>query len=248
MLQSKQDAYGHLIWDYFTEGTGYQIVEREDGFISPPEGPGIYFKKFARWSLCEKHLIRRVHGRTLDVGCGAGRVALYLQEKGLDVVAIDNSHLAIKVCRGRGVKRTKVRSLFQLTPRDGVFDSIVMFGNTLCLIGSPRKAPGGLKRLARITAENGIIVAQMRDPHQTDLREHLEYHRLMRQKGRMAGQSRIRIRYKRFVTPWMEFLMLSRPELRRLVKGTGWEVSQFVDGEGGQYGVVLKRRPRATLT
>jgi 2-polyprenyl-3-methyl-5-hydroxy-6-metoxy-1,4-benzoquinol methylase len=41
-----------------------------------------------------------VKGRVLDVGCGEGRHSLYLQEKWFDVLGIDISPLAIKVCAG----------------------------------------------------------------------------------------------------------------------------------------------------
>ncbi|MDG6899020.1 MAG: class I SAM-dependent methyltransferase [Nitrososphaerota archaeon] len=45
-------------------------------------------------------------GKVLDVGCGAGRVALYLQGWGLDVVGVDNSPFALRVARLRGVRNT----------------------------------------------------------------------------------------------------------------------------------------------
>ncbi len=48
-----------------------------------------------------------VNGRVLDVGCGAGRHSLYLQKKGFDVLGIDVSPLAVKVCRLKGVKKLK---------------------------------------------------------------------------------------------------------------------------------------------
>ncbi|MCK4414566.1 MAG: class I SAM-dependent methyltransferase [Candidatus Eisenbacteria sp.] len=47
----------------------------------------------------------RVRGRILDVGCGAGRSMLYLQQKGRAVTGIDISPLAIEVCRRRHLSR-----------------------------------------------------------------------------------------------------------------------------------------------
>ena len=35
------------------------------------------------WHLTEKKAIKYARGRVLDIGCGAGRHALYLQDKGL---------------------------------------------------------------------------------------------------------------------------------------------------------------------
>jgi len=39
----------------------------------------------------------------MDVGCGAGRVALELQSRGLDVVGLDESPLASQAAKLRGV-------------------------------------------------------------------------------------------------------------------------------------------------
>jgi 2-polyprenyl-3-methyl-5-hydroxy-6-metoxy-1,4-benzoquinol methylase len=67
------------------------VIERDDGFVDPEFVSG-YFTEFRNWGLLERSAMRSVRGRVLDVGCGAGRVALYLQRRGHDVVGIDVSH------------------------------------------------------------------------------------------------------------------------------------------------------------
>ena len=80
MLRDGQDAYGHLIWDYWKTGTGLEVVERDDGLIDPSnELPGYYFADYGRWFPRERRAMRFVRGKVLDAGCGAGRVALHLQ-------------------------------------------------------------------------------------------------------------------------------------------------------------------------
>jgi SAM-dependent methyltransferase len=77
-----------------------EIVERSDGFITASVmGPKLYLAPFRRWPAHHRRAIRYMRGRVLDVGAGGGRVALHLQERGHDVVAIDNSPGAIEVCR-----------------------------------------------------------------------------------------------------------------------------------------------------
>ena len=51
------------------------------------------------------------HGRCLDIGCGPGRICLYLQDKGYEVVGIDNSLLAIRTAQLCGVQETWVFSI-----------------------------------------------------------------------------------------------------------------------------------------
>lgn len=53
-----------------------------------------YFQEFEDWPIHAREAIQRARAPILDTGCGAGRVALYLQSKGSRVLAIDNSPMA----------------------------------------------------------------------------------------------------------------------------------------------------------
>ena len=103
MLTDQQDAYGHALLDYHNHKGGYEIVERDDGYFGLSGGPEHYFRKYEQWPTSEQKPMAYVHGRVLDIGCGAGRHALYLQEQGHLVTGIDVSPLAIHVCRTRGL-------------------------------------------------------------------------------------------------------------------------------------------------
>ena len=49
------------------------------------------------------------------------------------------------------------------------------------------------------------------------------------------------MRYKKAVTPWIEFLMLSPVELRALVGDAHWGVKVVFDDPGGNYVAVLEK-------
>ena len=68
-------------------------------------------KRYQNWN---KKALQLTKGKVLDVGCGAGSHALYLQEKGFDVTAIDISENAIKACELRGLKNCKVSDVLDL--------------------------------------------------------------------------------------------------------------------------------------
>jgi len=242
MLKDWQDAFGHEIQDYFTGKGGYEIVERDDGFFSVSPGPKLYFLEHEDWPESEKEAMKYVRGRVLDVGCGAGRHSLYLQAQGFDVVGIDNSPLAIEVCRARGLRSAQLLSVTQLPRQLGVFDTILMLGNNFALVGNAKRARWLLRRFHKMTSEAGRIIAQTRDPYQTELPEHLEYHARNREKGKMSGEAKIRVRYKRYVTPWIDFLMVSKEEMKAILKGTDWEVSDFIDGQQGIYTAIIEKK------
>lgn len=141
---------------------------------------------------------------------------MYLQEKGFDVTGIDVSPLAVEVCRLRGLKKVQNLPITKITSELGVFDTIIMFGNNFGLFGSFKRAQWLLRRFKKVTTEKGRILAESHDPYNTDRLEHLEYQKFNRKRGRMSGQLRLRVRYKKYVTPWLDYLLVSKEEMKKL--------------------------------
>ncbi len=246
MQYSRADAHGQVILKYFNKEHNFDVVEREDGFVNVDEGAKLYFSKYGEWDKSERQAIRHAHGRCLDIGCGAGRVLLYLQQKGLDCVGIDYSPLAIKVCKLRGVKNAKVMGIDDVTSfRKGAFDTIIMYGNNFGLFGNKNKAKRLLKTLHTITSDNATIIAEDRDPYITDNPVHFKYHASNVKRGRMPGQLKIRVRFMQYSTPWYDYLYVSKDEMKELLNGTGWRVSKFINSEGfrknGVYVAIIKK-------
>jgi len=186
--------------------------------------------------------MRYATGRVLDIGSGAGRHLLYLQGKGLDVLGIDNSPLAIEVCRLRGIKNAEVISINQISSKLGIFDTVLMMGNNFGLFGSFEGARRLLKRLSRITSKNSRIIAVSNDVYDTENPDHLSYQKLNRNRGRMAGQIKLRVRYKKYVTPWLDYLLVSKEEMENILDGTDWKVNRFIDSEGSVYAVIIDKK------
>jgi SAM-dependent methyltransferase len=217
-----------------------EVVERDDGFVGTGP-PARYFAPYARWPSRQRRAMRLVRGRVLDVGAGAGRVALHLENRGHDVVAIDSSPGAVEACRRRGVRDARLLPVKALTRELGPFDTVVMLGNNLALLGNLARGRRLLRTLHRLTSPSGRILGETLDPYTTVDPVHLEYHERNRARGRVPGQVHIRIRHRELATPWFDYLFLSRSELARLVRGTGWRLNRTLEDDGGEYVAVLEK-------
>jgi SAM-dependent methyltransferase len=215
--KSEQDAFGQEIWAFYNGKDMCEIVERDDGFFSASPNCRTYFSEYKEWSPVEQKAIDLVKGRVLDVGCGAGRHSLYLQQKGYDVVGIDTSPSALKVCKLRGLKKARLMSAENLKFKPGTFDTVIMLGGNFGLLGSPKKAKRILKKLHRMTSKHAAIIGETRDPYKTDNPAHLEYHKENRKKGRLCGQTKIRIRFEKTVGKWFDWMMVSKEEMKTLL-------------------------------
>lgn len=240
-MKRAEDAFGRMLWAYYNGQRVFEIDERDDGYIEASTSPKLYFSDYEDWPQHEKKAIEYIKGRVLDIGCGAGRHSLYLQKKGLDVLGIDNSPLAIKVCKLRGLKKAKIMSIEDIDFKPKSFDTIIMMGSNFGLMGNFKKARRLLKKFHKITSDGGLIVAETRDPYRTDKPAHLEYHELNRKRGRMVGQVRIRIRFEKYATPWFDYLFVSKEEMDEILKGTGWKVKQFTDSGNALYIAIIEK-------
>src|SRR5688572_3246111 len=111
-MKLTRDAYGkQLLAQYNGQTPTVEIIERDDDYIDTGSDAGLYFTGYDEWHDLERQAIDKARGKILDIGCGAGRHSLYLQDKGFDVTGIDNSPGAIKVCKLRGLRRAIVRPI-----------------------------------------------------------------------------------------------------------------------------------------
>jgi Methyltransferase domain len=223
---SRGDAFGRALVDWEAGGDDPEVFERDDGTKDLGAGHELYFASYASWPESERQALRETRGRVLDVGCGAGRVALHLQDKGFDVVGIDASELAILTARRRGLRQGWHMAADRLGRRIGSFETIVLFGNNFGMFGTPERIRMAFEQWALWTEPGAIVLAESTTPYcgGAPLVDR-GYYRRNREQGLMPGQIRLRIRYRRWTSPWFDWLFVSRRDMRELLKGTGWRQS-----------------------
>lgn len=241
-MDASEDAYGQAIRDHYERDEGFCVVERDDGHVGIEGGPAMYFSEYEDWPATDQAAVDRAEGRVLDVGCGAGRHALYCQRQGHDVTGIDVSPGSLAVARDRGLDDARELDVADVRDLDATYDTVLMLGNNFGLVGTADTAPDRLRALADVTSDDARLLATSRDPTGTDDPAHLEYHDRNRERGRLPGALRMRIRYKRYATPYFDYLIVAPDTMRELLADTPWYQDEVVDGENGMYLADLRKR------
>jgi SAM-dependent methyltransferase len=242
-VKANRDAQGQQLLTQLKSGLPTaEIIERDDGYIDTGAEPGLYFGDYKDWWPLERRAIRAAKGRVLDIGCGAGRHALYLQRTGLDVTGIDASPGAVRVCRARGLKKVLLRPLSNVGRfKSAAFDTVLMLGNNFGLFGSFLGACRLLREIHRITSPDARIIVGTRNPQKTSNPHHLAYQRWNRKRGRMRGQIRFRVRFETAIGPWMDYLFVSPEEMKSILDGTGWEIDRLLESGGSNYFAIIRK-------
>jgi SAM-dependent methyltransferase len=221
-------------------GLVFEIVERDDGFIHVAD-IARYFAPVEDWRMLERQACEECTGRVLDLGCGAGKHATVLTAAGLDLIGVDASPGAVKVARARGIA-ARLGSASSLPAGISAVDTVVLFGNNLGLLGTPRQTPIVLAELARVAAPRARIFASGVDPYPTTDPVHLTYHDRNRQRGRMPGHLSLRVRHERLASDWFDYLFLSQAELADLLRDSPWRLVEVRSGNDGEYLAVMELR------
>jgi SAM-dependent methyltransferase len=233
------DVNGAIMRDVFDKGEAIFIVERDDGYTS--KNPGSWFNSpLNEWPECQREALHYVRGRVLDIGCGMGRVSRVLQSKGHEVTGIDISPIAIDLCKEGGVKDARVMSAAALDFKDGLFDTVILFGNNWGILGEPEKVVNMLKGLHRVTTKKAVILAETFDPSILTDDIHVQYHENNVNNRNPPGLWRIRLKYENLVGDWEKILFVDKKLMSQMANEAGWLLEEVI-GERELYVGVLKK-------
>lgn len=99
-------------------------------------------------------------GPTLDIGCGPGRLAAALAERGHVVLGIDVVHEAVGQTRDRGVSALH-RDVFETLPGEGRWRSVLLADGNVGIGGDPVAL---LRRVRELLDPRGRVVVEVSPP------------------------------------------------------------------------------------
>lgn len=236
-----EDLFGYTLeiqYKHLNEDV-YHYLERDDNYIHhfPLK---TYFRTYEEWGKAEQDLVDLTQGRVLDIGCGVGRHALHLQEKGHEVIGLDISETLLKICEERGLKHTVLGSILELDKLKlkNEIDTVLIMGNNLPLCHSEELMLKCLQDLYEMTSEDGQILIHMLTATPTDHQIHLDYHQNNLNQGKRRGEVQFRIRYENLVGEYIRFYLPTPEEMHDIFETSKWKVGH-IDSQGGSHCIQL---------
>jgi SAM-dependent methyltransferase len=164
-------------------------------------------------------------GKVLDIGAGAGSHSLVLQQRGLDVTALEISPLAAKVMRQRDVKNVTEADIF--TYQADTYDTLLLLMNGIGLAGTLENLKIFLKHARTLLNPGGQLLFDSSDI------AYLYEGNLPA--DRYYGEIAYQYEYKKHFTDWFNWLYIDEQTLTQTAAAEGWDIEVLFEDEFSQY-------------
>lgn len=193
----------------------------EDDVIPVP----YLFRTYEEMPLVEQRALDLCRGTVLDIGGGAGPHALILQDKGMQVSAIDSSKGCVETMQMRGVKSVQHADIFDL--KDVQYDTLLMLMNGIGISGSLHGLDDFLQHVKTLLKPKGQLLVDSSDLiYLFDDEQPDDYY---------YGEINYQMEFEGALTDWFGWLYIHYDLLRERALENGFQTELMVEGPNHDY-------------
>ena len=229
-IDSKMDPMGRAIAEYWKTKTADRLRVFSPMFEEDEIPLTTLFRSYEDMPEIERKALDMAKGRILDVGAGAGCHSLVLQERGMDVTAIDISPLSVETMKEREVKKVIEQDFFTL---EGQYDTILMLMNGIGIVGTLERMPEFFRQLDKILAPEGQLLCDSSDISYVfedeegliDIPNEMDYY----------GEHSFWMQYKNTIGEPFDWLYIDEDTLKEKARRYGYTAEVMAEGEHYDY-------------
>ena len=237
-MNSKTDPMGRAIAEYFKTKKASKLRVFSPMFEEDEIPLTTLFRSYKSMPEIERKALDMAKGRVLDVGAGSGCHSLVLQQRGIDVTAIDISPLSVETMKQRGVKNVAEQDFFTLDGQQ--YDTILMLMNGIGVVGNLERLPEFFQHIDKILAPGGQVLCDSSDisyVFETDdgiieLPKDMTYY----------GEHSFQMQYKDIIGEPFDWLYIDADTLREEGGRCGYSVEVVAEGEHYDYLARITKR------
>jgi SAM-dependent methyltransferase len=221
-----KDILGRAISDYYNYERNHIL------WVHDKHGPKVempvatYFRNENKMPALELAALDLCTGKVLDIGAGAGSHTLALEDRGIKVMAMDISPLAVEVMTMRGVTKAIQQDIFLFLGKK--FDTLLLLMNGIGLCGNIEGLRRFLNHAKKLLRPGGQLIFDSSDVaylFEDDIPVLDHYY----------GEIACRYEYRRQKSDWFTWLYIDRNTLEMVAEDEGWNMELITEDESGQY-------------
>lgn len=215
------NPFGRALLDHYRGDRTVPLYQRDGETVRTHPIEDFYFGKFET-GIVSEWTETWLEGPLLDIGAGAGRDALYFQER-FETVAIEVCEPLVTLLTERGVSDPRIGNMFALPEQfeSDRFQSVLARGTQVGLVKSRQGLVTFLEDLATVTTPDATAVLDFYDPTFGDAVDMLGF----RYDPTPGLAFRVfHFEYEDEVGETLLFRLFSPDRLREAVSETSWSV------------------------
>ena len=238
MNREAMQPFGRALLAYFEgEHDAELTVLRDDGRDSVI--PMSHFFRDQSFTRIDERAMDLCRDHVLDVGAGSGLHSLVLQERGLQVTAIDISPLAVGVMKRRGVLDVRCADIFDFG--EGGYDTLLMMDHGIGVVENMKGLDAFLSPVHDLLLPGGRVILDSIDVRMTGHDDgNLSYQEANRRAGRYFGEIRMRLGFRGQTGPSCGFLHVDAHTLGERARLAGLDYEVVLQEDDGNYLAVLR--------
>ncbi len=230
---SEIDIIGNACQDYFNHPDDNLNIEVWSDIAETDFIPVNYlFRPFKEMPVLEQNALQGCRGKILDIGAGAGSHALWLQQKNLNVSALEVSAGACKVMQQRGVQQILREDFFEL-PESSKYDTLLMLMNGIGIVGTINRLPEFFTKARNLLAPGGQILVDSSDLRYLFLQDDGSI--LINLNDKYYGEVEYRMSYKGLKGRRFPWLFIDDQLLEYHAHKNGFSFERLAEGEHFDY-------------
>jgi SAM-dependent methyltransferase len=232
MSNSSLHPYGLAILDYFNGNTSAAITAVDDLGHKREVPVSLFFREFDDFPALEKKAIELCFGKVLDIGAGAGRHSLALQQRGHTVCALDIVPDCVTVMKRRGVHEAHCADILEFD--GGPYDTLLGAMNGLTMVRSLDRLPMFLQNIRRLIGPKGQYLVDSTDVRRWTKSDMNPLFETKLRDGQYFGELTVRVEYKDSSATLPE-LYVDQETLCDHALKTGWDCEIVMEQDNGRY-------------
>ena len=219
------DVLGKAVYDHYTGNTKNKLWIYNQYGRREAMPVSTYFRAEDDMPDLEWLALNECRGSVLDIGAGAGSHALALQNRNIDVTALDISPSLVDVMHSRGVKHKVEANIYAYSA--STYDTLLFLMNGIGLAGTLPQLALLLVHCKKLMNPGGQILFDSSDVAYLFADEKPTDH--------YYGEIAYQYGYEKVKSDWFNWLYVDEHTMKSLAHKIGFKMDVLLEDEFGQY-------------